>query len=166
MLWVAGCGFTPVYGTNNDQDVEVSSYLSSITLKQRSGALGQQLENALEDRLNPDASASLYGKAFQLDFTIDNKRDAVVIEQDGSIARYNVLLISNYRLTDTETGEVLDKGSVRRTASFFNAPEKFAAYIAEKDALDRALLELSEDYKLRLAAYFAKNYKLGERNAQ
>lgn len=164
LSWVvSGCGFTPVYGTNNDQDIEVSTYLSSITLKQNAGPLGQRLENALEDRLNPEASGSLYNKAFRLEFSISSKRDAVVIEQDGSIARYNILLNAPYRLIDAETGEVLDKGQVRRTASFFNAPEKFASYIAEKDAVDRALLELSEDFKLRLASYFARNYKLGQR---
>lgn len=162
---VSGCGFTPVYGTNNDMDIETGTYLSSISLKQSSGPLGQRLENALEDRLNPDGSGSLYDNAFRLEFTINSKRDAVVIEQDGSIARYNIMLVSSYRLVDTETNEVLDKGQVRRTASFFNAPEKFASYIAEKDAVDRALLELSEDYKLRLAAYFARDYKLGSRES-
>ncbi|MCH2547778.1 MAG: hypothetical protein MK052_09255 [Alphaproteobacteria bacterium] len=163
VLWLGGCGFTPVYGTNSDLNIEVSTYLSAIHLSQNSGALGQQLENALEDRLNPDSSPSLYEKSFRLEFSVATKRDAVVIEQDGSIARYNIMLNSPYRLKDAQTGEVLSKGTLRRTASFYNAPEKFAGYIAEKDAVDRALIELSEDYKLRLIAYFAKHYKQGAR---
>lgn len=164
MLVLPACGFQPLYGKNDDRDIEVSTYLSAIDLSQRSGMLGQQLENAMQDRFNPDSSASLYAVAFRLEFNISSKRDAVVIEQDGSIARYNILLASAYKLIDKETGEVLDSGTIRRTASFYNAPDKFSAYIAEKNAIDRALVELSEDYRLRLSAYFAQNYKLGQRS--
>lgn len=164
LLVLTACGFQPVYGTNSDYNIEVSSYLSSVRFSQRSGPQGQQLQNALEDRFNPDASASLYGKSFVMEFSLNSRRDAVVIEQDGSIARYNILLISQYRLLDEETGELLDEGTIRRTASFYNAPEKFAAYVAEKDAVQRALVELAEDYRLRIAAYFAQHYKLGQRS--
>lgn len=164
LVALAACGFQPVYGTNSDRDIEVSTYLSSIRFVQRSGMLGQQLQNALEDGFNPDASSSLYGKSFRLEFNIATRRDAVVIEQNGVIARYNILLISAYRLIDDETGELLDNGTLRRTASFYNAPEKFAAYTAERDAVQRALGELAEDYRLRVAAYFAQHYKLGPRS--
>lgn len=164
VLVLAGCGFQPLYGSNSDRDIEVSTYLSSIRFSQRSGALGQRLQNALEDSFNPDASSSLYGKSFRMEFSLESRRDAVVIEQDGAIARFNILLSSPYRLIDDETGEVLDKGTIRRTASFYNAPEKFAAYTAEKDAVERALKELAEDYRLRIAAYFAQHYKLGQRS--
>lgn len=80
VLWLlAGCGFTPVHGNTSDYAIEVSTYLTSIDLSQRSGALGQQLENAIEDRLDPNSSGSLYGKSFRLEFSISSKRDAVVI---------------------------------------------------------------------------------------
>lgn len=163
LMLLSGCGFQPVYGTVGDRDIEVATYLSSIRLKQKSGVMGQQLQNQLEDLFSPDSADSLYGESFQLEFDVDSKRDAVVIEQDGSISRFNILLTSHYKLIDEETGEVLDKGTVRRTASFYNAPEKFSAYIAEKDAMVRALREMAEDYKMRMAAYFAREYKLGQR---
>src|SRR5690606_30430679 len=158
-----GCGFTPVYGTNDDYDIEIGTYLASIKVEHHrvSGVLGQQLENALEDRLNPTSKDSLYGTAFRLQFTVVPRQDAAIIEQTGVIQRFNIVLTSNYKLVDAYTGEVLDSGTVRRTASFFNAPEKYAAYVAEKDAVQRALVEMSEDYRLRLASYFAREYKLG-----
>lgn len=164
LILVAGCGFQPVYGTVGDRNIEVSTYLASVRLKQKSGAMGQQLQNQLEDLFSPNSADSLYGEAFRLEFDVDSKRDAVVIEQDGSIARFNILLTSHYKLIDAETGELLDKGTVRRTASFFNAPEKFSAYIAERDAMARALREMAEDYKMRMTAYFAREYKLGQRS--
>lgn len=163
---LSGCGFKPMYGAVDDYDIEVGTYLASTEIQAgtASDMLGQQLRNALEDRFNPDSSISLYDKAFRLEVSLRQQRQAAVMQQTGNIGRFNVLLISNYRLVDTETREVLDSGEIRRTASYFNSPERFASYIAEKDAVQRALLEMSEDYRMRLAAFFAREYKLGQRN--
>lgn len=159
------CGFTPLHGKTDDLDIEIGTYLASTELRHRGGSemLGQQLYNAIEDRFNPSSASSLYGKAFRLEFSVAEERNSGVVEQDGSISRFNIDIRSEYRLIDLETNAVLDSGHVRRTASFFNAPEKYASYIAEKDAVQRALIEMSEDYKLRLASFFAREYKLGQR---
>jgi hypothetical protein len=165
VLLLTGCGFQPLHGDSSDYDIEIGTYLTSTKLKvaNSSGMAGQQLLNAIEDRFNPDSAPSLYNDAFLLEFDLTERREAGVIEQDGSISRFNIRLLSKYRLIDLDTREVLDKGTITRTASYFNAPEKFSAYIAEKDAVQRALIEMSADYKLRLSAYFAREYKLGQR---
>lgn len=164
VLWLAaGCGFTPIHGHTGDYDIEVATYLAATELQARSGVLGQQLKNAMEDRFDPDSSGSLYNKAFRLEFDVKQNRQAGVIERDGAIMRFNIILTSDYRLIDAETREVLDTGTIHRTASYFNAPEKFASYIAEKDAIQRALIEMGEDYKMRLSSYFAREFKLGPR---
>lgn len=165
LFLLASCGFQPLHGTANDYDIEVSTYLASTKVEATGGEqmLAQQLENAVSDRFNPDSSPSLYNTAFRLEINLIQRRQAAIIQQSGVIGRYNVILVSQYKLIDAETRTVLDTGTIRRTASFFNAPEKYAAYIAEKDAVQRALLEMSEDYKMRIAAYFAREYKLGPR---
>lgn len=165
-VWMTGgCGFQPVYGSLKDDSIEVSTYLAAVDVAVIPGATGQQFRNALQDRLNPAAGKSVYGRAFRLEVALRIKRDPIVIEKDGSIGRYNINLSSNYRLLDSETLELLTSGKINRIASFSDTDEKFAAYIAEKDAMERAILELSEDYRLRLAAYFAGNYTLGAKTA-
>ncbi len=161
-LCLAACGFQPMYGDTQDRDIEAGTYLASIEVQPIAGTLGQRLQIALEDRLDPSSGTSLYGKAFALNVSVRSKRDPVVVEPDGSIPRYNISLISQFRLLDAETGEVLYKGVVRRTASFNVADEKYAAFVAERDPVQRALVEMSEDYVVRLAAYFAQNYKLSK----
>lgn len=160
-MGLSGCGFQPVYGKVSDrQHLEVATYLAGIDIDPIRGREGQMLRNGLEDRLNPQAEASIYKGAFRLAVVLQAKRDPVVVEPDGSIARYSVNLVSSYKLFDTQTGEELDSGIVRRVASYDAPIEKFAVYVAEKDALERGVIELAEDYRLRLAAYFANNYKL------
>jgi len=161
-LSLAACGFQPMYGETQDRDIEAGTYLASVAVQPISGTLGQRLQIALEDRLDPTSSASLYGKAFALEVNVRSKREPVVVEPDGSIPRYNINLVSKVRLLDSKTGDVLHKGTVQRTASFNVADEKYAAFVAERDAVQRALVEISEDYVVSLAAYFAQNYKLSK----
>lgn len=162
LLTLSACGFQPLYGKVDDRDIEVGTYLASIKVDGIPGLSGQQLQMALEDRLNPNAKPSLYGKAFRLSVSLKVRRNPVIVEQDGSIPRYNLNLASSYRLIDENSQEVLDTGVARRVVSFNQADEKFAAYVAEKDALERGLSEMAEDYRMRLAAYFAQHYKLSE----
>lgn len=161
LLFLPACGFQAIYGKSDDTNIEIGTYLASTTVTTRgSGELGNQLKNTIEDRLNPTAATSLYGKAFNLEVRVTAPRTPLGIGRSGAISRYDVTLQSSYVLTDAETREVLDKGVITRRVSFFNADEKFASYAAEKDAIDRGINELGEDYKMRLASYFAEHYKL------
>ncbi|MBM3617581.1 MAG: hypothetical protein FJX23_03450 [Alphaproteobacteria bacterium] len=161
LLLLPACGFQAIYGKSDDTNIEIGTYLASTTVNTRgSGELGNRLKIAVEDRLNPTAAASLYGKAFNLEIRVTAPRTPLGIGRSGAISRYDVTLQSSYVLSDAETREVLDKGVITRRVSFFNADEKFASYAAEQDAIDRGINELGEDYKIRLAAYFAEHYKL------
>lgn len=161
LFLLVSCGFQPVYGTVDDREhLELSTYLAGVEVAPISGREGQQLRIMLEDRLNPADSASIYDKSFRLNIALKLRRDPVIVQPDGSIARYQMVLTSTYRLTDVETGESMDSGQIRRISSFDVPIEKFAVYVAERDATRRALTELSEEYRMRLIAYFARHYKL------
>lgn len=161
---LVSCGFTPVYGNvNNIENVNIATYLAAVKIHKIKGATGQLLASALEDRLNPTSSPGVYGEAFELDITLTHKRDSVIVEPDGSISRYNIKLNSKFILQDAETKEELLTGNISRIASYNVAEEKFAAYVAEQAAVKRAVYELSEDYKQRLAGFFIQNYRTGKR---
>lgn len=167
LLLLSACGFQPVYGNARDLDIEVGTYLASTDVKvsnSRDMSL-QKLHNAIEDRLNPTSSASVYGHAFELVINLAQQRSAGVIERNGQILRYNILLTSSYTLRDANTNEVLDTGKLVTTTSFYNADERFAAYVSEQDAVDEAVKQLAEKYRMRLASYFAGEFKLGPRSA-
>lgn len=162
-LSLPGCGFQAVYGDPTDTDIEIGTYLASTSVVARgSGELGNRLKNNIEDRINPTSEKSLYGRSFILEVAIEAPRTPLGIGRTGTISRYDIMLNSRYTLLDAETRKVLDSGVLRRRASFFNAAEKYASYTAEQDAIDRGIKELGEDYKMRLAAFFAEEYKLSK----
>lgn len=160
-LLLQNCGFQPIYGAVEDDDIEVGTYLASTEVKALGGnSLANDLKIAIEDRINPKAQESLYGRSFQLEVTIRTPRTPLGIGRSGAISRYDITLDSRYRLVDLDTKEELTRGVMQRRVSYFNADEKFAAYTAEQDAIRRGVRELSEDYKMRLSSYFAQYYKL------
>lgn len=155
---LASCGFSPIYATDSHRpegSPAIAEHLRAIVLKQSSGMQGQQLENAIADTINPTSEKSSLGDAYRLEFNLKQTKSAAIVEQDGSIARYQIGLTSTYKLIDAASGDVLNRGEIRRVASFNVADEKFAAYVAEKDAIQNALKEISADYGQRLAAQFA-----------
>lgn len=161
LFWFSACGFQPIYGKVEDKHIETGTYLASTTVEATGGSdLDLQLKNIIEDRINPKAESSLYGKSFLLEIQVTAPRTPLGIDRSGSISRYDITLRSTYVLYDAETREVLDKGVLTRRASYVNADEKFAAYSAEQDAIVRGIKELAEDYKMRLASFFAEHYKL------
>lgn len=158
LFLLAACGFQPLYGDVTDDNAEIASYLAAITVDAEGGVMAQQLQNELEDRLNPSTRGSVFGDGrFILKLQVSSDRDPVLVELDGNILRYHIELVSRFELLEGESGKRLHRGVVRRTASFNVVDEKFAAYVAEKDAIERALVEMSQDYKMRLGAYFAEN---------
>lgn len=160
-LLLQGCGFQPVYGEVQDDHIEVGSYLASTEVRAKGGSdLVNQLKMGIEDRINPKAQESLYGPSFQLEITLRTPRTPLGIGRSGAISRYDITLDSRYRLIDLDTKQELTKGVIQRRVSYFNADEKFAAYSAEQDAIRRGVKELAEDYKMRLASYYAQYYKL------
>lgn len=152
-FFLASCGFEPLYGTHQNASAGGgNSPLSAVAIDPIDGLVGQQFKAALEDRFNPTGAPtpSLYG----LTVNVKATKTPTVIEPDGTISRYNLLLDSNYTLYRKADGAKLRSDHVRRTTSYNLSDADFSDFISENDAMRRALTELSEDYRLRLAAYF------------
>lgn len=155
LLVLSACGFRPIYGDVGDQNIEMASYLTAIEVESASGELGNRLKIMVEDQLNPAHEQSVYAGRFKLVMDVKSDSIPLVIRGDGSIDRFSTNLVSSYHLYETASHRLITSGTLRRTASYNNLDEKFASYIAQKDALHHALGELAEDYKLRLAGFFA-----------
>lgn len=153
-LLTSGCGFQPLYGRPDPRATDVPVDLASIRIAPIPERVGQQFQAALEDRINP------YGHPvtpqYELKVTIIPTPQPLGIAQDGTVSRYNLHLDSNFVLTRLSSGEKVLTGNVRRVSGYNNvANAYFSVFIAERDAYNRSVVELAEDYRLRLAAFFA-----------
>lgn len=149
---LGACGFTPLYGVQPD-GTRVNTELEQIQVVAiEDGRTGYDIYNALIDRLSPNGEPE--APDYQLRIRLREQREGVAIERDASITRYNLRLTANYTLVDIRTGNTVHEGQSRSIASYNVVDSQFATLTAERDAEERAAIELSEDIKLRLAIFF------------
>lgn len=163
MLCMAACGFQPLQGqayrsslTADLSSIAVSVSGSSlnngntnaVTIPRRYGEL---LKAEIEDSVNPKAAQST--KQFDLTISFTESDISLFVNPDGTASRGNLDYLTSYSLRRIVDGKVVASGSIRRVSSYNSSPTAdFASYISIEDARKRAMQELAQDYKLRLAA--------------
>lgn len=154
-LALAACGFQPLHGQAYRQQHAID--LSAMTVDVDHTRRGQLLEAEIEDAVNPDFEQAK--KLYRLDITMKDYDTPLFINPDGTSARGDIEVHSEYKLRRIADGKLVGKGTIRRTSSYNTsdqASEGYASYVSVEDAKKRAVMELAQDYKLRMANLLAK----------
>jgi len=150
-LVLGACGFQPLYGTTSAGQ-SVSNELAAVRIAPLQERNGQILHNLLRDRLNP------YGQPveprYQLSIAVSQVSEETGIRRDETASRAVLTLYAAYSLVDAQ-GAVLTQGQARSSSAYNILDSSYASAVARQDAQERALTELAEDLKLRLASYFS-----------
>jgi LPS-assembly lipoprotein len=154
MLLVSACGFEPMYGTQGGTAAR-SSILAAVQVETPKGRLGELLRAEIEDGINPEYRYAT--PLYRLNIALTEQDTALFINPDGTSSRGDLRYTSSYTLTRIDTKKIIHEGSVTRVSSY-NSSETadYAAFVSREDARVRALTELAQDYKLRLANLSAK----------
>jgi len=152
-LALSGCGFRPLYGEDEAGSSTFDS-LETIQIAALPDRTGQQLHNLLRDRINPRGQPNR--PEFVLRIRLTEKTERLAIAQDETATRANLRLRANFTLTKVKSNEVVMKGKSNSANSYNIVDSQYATYVSRNDARDRALRELSEDIRLRLATFFAR----------
>lgn len=141
-----------MYGRQADNNLSAGVIIETATDQS-----GQQFKQNLEDRLNPNGVMPPH-PAYKLAVTLTTIASPIGVSRDGTVSRYNVSLDSAYTLTRLKDGVVVNKGNVRHVGSYNNQPNLyFSTYIAERDAVKRGIVELSELYRQRIATFLTRH---------
>lgn len=161
------CGFEPIYANRSVQTIDTLDLLAAVTVETPNGRLGELLKANIEDHFNP--MARHVPQAYRLKAKIQMGSEPFVIEQDGTASRYTITLTSPYELVHMTTNEVMDKGIIRREVSYnVSEDDDYSTFITRNDMIKRGIIELAEDYKMRIGArmmkvsnYYRKQYEAG-----
>jgi hypothetical protein len=93
---LGGCGFRPLYA--GPQGEAVSEELASIEVRAPQTRLGRILQNRLIDDLNP--AGLLVAKRYRLELALEQSRQALAIQLDDSITRYDLTLAAFFSLRE------------------------------------------------------------------
>ena len=154
LLAVSACGFRPLYGpaAGGDADPGVVAELAAIEIDLGQDRLDQVVYSDLLDRISPFGPPAT--PRYRLDLTLRQSKQGVALERDATVSRFNLTLVAEYALLDTETGDTLTAGSVRAVAAYNVLRSELANVVAERDARDRAARDVADEIKARLAVYF------------
>ena len=149
---LSGCGFKPLYGVT-DEGSHVADELSYVAIPERRDRLHQLIRNQLLSTMSPAGSQG--GDRYRLEFIPQVDANNVVIEPDGDVSRRLYKLAVDYRLLDNRNDKVLHQGRTFSHLSYDRVRSEFANIEAEKDISERASIQVADDIRTRLAAYFA-----------
>lgn len=153
-LAVAACGFQPLYGRNGANGVSARDEMAQVRIAPIQDRVGQQLHNFLRDRLNPKRQP--VSPSYNLQVTLTEQIEELGIRKDETATRANLKVFADFVLRDARTRKTLFEGRSRSFNSYNILDSQFATLFSESDARTRALKEISNDIRNRLAVYFTR----------
>ncbi|NQV21803.1 MAG: hypothetical protein HQ511_10355 [Rhodospirillales bacterium] len=151
MTLVAACGFRPLYGERAMTASTVDA-MALVEVGKLPGRYGQIIRNHLIDRLSPRGRPS--APRYQLVLEIETQKEALAIEQDETVERFNFTLITKYRLVDLGTATTVLRSRSQSIAAYNVVRSDYATLVAEKDAANRVARVVCDDIKLQLSVFF------------
>lgn len=150
---LTGCGFEPLHGKRFQESLNVN--LNEVAIDTDRSRLGQLLKAEIQDQVNPAHAPG--PKKYALKITFTESELSLFINPDGTSSSGDLVYSSHYVLTRLSDGVVIDSGALQRQSSYNTSDNAdYASFVSEEDARKRALLELAQDYKLRLANLLPK----------
>lgn len=158
LMMLAACGYRPLYATD-ESGTSVATDLSSISIQETGTRIGQQLRNRLISTMRPSGQEGddLYRLVLNPALSDANLADQGLVDSAGrrGIKRQRLTLNVGYELYDQKTGKVVNSGKSFSHVGYDYLYEPIADRQARANATDRAVLEVSNDIRTRLAAYMA-----------
>ena len=148
---VSACGYKPLYGQNTSAP-SAQRHLESINVKPIPDRIGQMMRTAMMRGLSPRAKRS--AQAYDISITLDEAVSTLAVEQNAFATRANLTLTANYVLTRRADLLSLASGSVKSVSSYNILASEFATKSAKNDSRKRAIQDVSNTLRTRLAIYF------------
>lgn len=140
---LAGCGFTPVYGTDGPGQALLGTILVDAPSTRPEQLLVQQIEARL-GRANAER--------FTLGYKLKVEEERMAVTEANTTARFNLIGKADFELRDVSTGTVLTKGSVSQFVGYSATGTTAATLTAQTDAYQRLSTILADQIVARLMA--------------
>ncbi|MDR6775052.1 LPS assembly lipoprotein LptE [Azospirillum sp. BE72] len=150
---LSGCGFQPLYG-GKGVGAAAADRLMEVDIASIPDREGQKLRNLLIDNFYPSERPS--NPRYRLDVALSASEQKLALQKDATAVRAQLLVNAPYRLTDTQTGQVVFQSSSRSMISYNTLEQHYAAIATVQSAYDRALEDISNDITTRVAMYLGR----------
>jgi len=146
---LSGCGWERLYA--DPQTGPADAELRAIKVLPITDRIGQRLEIALRDSLNPRGTPT--PSRYTLSTTLSYSLSSLGIQSQGTATLGQIDLHSTSTLSDIRTGQNLTTISLHEQNSFQLNPNQYSTIVGESDAGIRTIAELNREIVLRLALF-------------
>lgn len=147
VLGPVGCGFRPMYAPPSGEAAGVDADLAQIRIGAIKDRKGQVLRNALLQRISPRGEAADY--KYMLDIILTENVGSLGYRKDTLATVANMTISAQVRLSGEKASLLGD--TVTTTVYFDYLGPRYASLSMERDAEDRALSQLADDIRNRVA---------------
>ena len=156
---LAGCGWQPLYGrVDNGGGGSIGGnagpQLATVHILPIAERTGQNLYNALRDRLNPGGPPT--SPRYDLSIRISERTTQPLVLSDQTASRIDLTLTAAYALYQRGNSAPVYQGSSRATTSYDLLDDEFATLQSADDAHRRGALSLADDITTQLAVFLAQ----------
>ena len=162
LLAAAGCGFQPMYAERGQAGSGQISpgVLNSVAIPALPDRVGQQLHNALRDRLNPRGQPT--DPRYRLRVSVSSTEEPSTLRSDGTANRKSFNLGTNWQLESYDSGRQLFGSSANATTSYNVVDQPYATVTAFRDAQERVVERVADTIAAQVSAVLASR-RHGER---
>lgn len=155
VLGLSGCGFRPLYGERAEQISPTATELAQVRVGAIEDRIGQQLRNALVQRINPRGETG--AARFALDVRLSETTSGVTSDRTGGAALGNKTVNATFTLTElaADQPKTVFRGLARSITSYRYFGPRYGTVATERDAEERAVVEVADNIRNQLSAYFA-----------
>lgn len=159
VLLTASCGFRPLYAPSGSDSAEEQVFAFDVFRKIHIGLIkdreGQFLRNELLRLLQPSGRAQIV--EYNLGIQLAESKASLAVRQSSDATRANLSISAFYSLASLETNTLVASGSLKSTSGYNIFESEFQTLSAEKSARERALNDVAQQIRLRLATEFIRS---------
>jgi LPS-assembly lipoprotein len=128
--------------------------LATIRIAPIADRIGHQLHNLLLDKLTPLGPPA--APRYLLRVTLSESLQNLAVRKDDVTTRANLVMNARFILVRVQDGASLLSNSATSANSYNILSQEFATLSAENDAHARAVRELSDQIRTRIAIYLSR----------
>ncbi len=149
VVLVSSCGFKPLYAQKGRDGTRSCSNFK--VEKAKNPTLGaQRLQYRLQDSLN--LACINTDKNYKVIVNVSREREAIAIQKDREITRYNLNLVGSYTVVDTTTNKPVDTGTSIMVGGFDAVFSDYGTYALEHDTEKKLYEEMANDLSLKISS--------------
>jgi len=153
LLNLTACGFHALYGQGENGVAPASDQLALVRIDRIPDRLGQELRNALLDRITPMGPPSK--PRYLLRVSVKETIQELGIRKDETATRANLHLNAKYALYDAITHAELFESKLRAVGSYNILQSDFATLTAEQNVRSRLIQKISDSLRTGLAVHLS-----------